>query len=129
MKSKTFSVRVPTDMQEKIDTVCDGIGCTRNDWIKDAIKDKLREENSQDQETIEGPTAAKEVTAAKEAVNKKEDTNSSKIVYVDIPELKPIVTLVPEITVENVEQEPQKPPVNYVNFNDKCLPFAKRYEI
>ena len=31
-------------MFEEIDEICDGIGCSRNDWIKDALKDKLREE-------------------------------------------------------------------------------------
>jgi len=53
MKTKTASVRLPKEMYEEIDNVCDDIGCSRNDWIKDALKDKLREqfnENSQDQE-------------------------------------------------------------------------------
>jgi len=52
-KTKTASVRLPKEMYEEIDSVCDEIGCTRNDWIKDTLQDKLREEsneNSQDQE-------------------------------------------------------------------------------
>ncbi|PBO84988.1 MAG: hypothetical protein COA77_06355 [Thaumarchaeota archaeon] len=51
MKTKTASVRLPQNMYEEIDNVCDGIGCTRNDWIKDTLKDKLRtqiNENPQD---------------------------------------------------------------------------------
>jgi len=44
IKTKTASVRLPEEMFEEIDEVCDGIGCSRNDWIKDALKDKLREE-------------------------------------------------------------------------------------
>jgi len=52
-KTKTASVRLPKEMYEEIDSVCDEIGCTRNDWIKDTLQDKLREEsneNSQDQQ-------------------------------------------------------------------------------
>ncbi len=39
-------------MFEEIDNFCDDIGCTRNDWIKDTLKDKLRtqDENTQDPE-------------------------------------------------------------------------------
>ena len=51
MKTKTASVRLPQNMYEEIDNVCDDIGCTRNDWIKDTLKDKLRiqlNENPQD---------------------------------------------------------------------------------
>ena len=55
MKTKTASVRLPEKMYEEIDNVCDDIGCTRNDWIKDTLKDKLgthRGENTQDLKTI-----------------------------------------------------------------------------
>ena len=55
MKTKTSSVRLPKEMYEKIDTVCDDVGCSRNDWIKDAVETKLFEESSeniQDQEDI-----------------------------------------------------------------------------
>jgi len=50
LKTKTASVRLPKEMFEEIDSVCDGVGCSRNDWIKDTLKDKLRSENSQDQD-------------------------------------------------------------------------------
>jgi len=53
LKTKTASVRLPKEMFEEIDNFCDDIGCTRNDWIKDTLKDKLRtqlDENTQDQE-------------------------------------------------------------------------------
>jgi len=42
LKTKTASVRLPKEMFEEIDNFCDDIGCTRNDWIKDTLKDKLR---------------------------------------------------------------------------------------
>jgi len=63
-KTKTASVRLPKEMYEEIDNICDGIGCSRNDWIKDTLQDKLREENnenSQDQEVIKD-TKPKEPT-------------------------------------------------------------------
>ncbi len=50
MKTKTASVRLPEEMYEEIDNICDGVGCSRNDWIKDTLKDKLRSENSHDQD-------------------------------------------------------------------------------
>ena len=52
-KTKTASVRLPKEMYEEIDNICDEVGCSRNDWIKETLQDKLREEsneNSQDQE-------------------------------------------------------------------------------
>ena len=54
MKTKTSSVRLPITIYDKIDNVCDGIGCSRNDWIKDAVETKLLEdpENTPDQEVI-----------------------------------------------------------------------------
>jgi len=53
LKTKTASVRLPKEMFDEIDNFCDDIGCSRNDWIKDTLKDKLRthlDENIQDQE-------------------------------------------------------------------------------
>jgi len=41
LKTKTASVRLPKEMFEEIDNFCDDIGCSRNDWIKDTLKDKL----------------------------------------------------------------------------------------
>ena len=52
MKTKTASVRLPKEMFEEIDNFCNDIGCTRNNWIKDTLKDKLRtqDENTQESE-------------------------------------------------------------------------------
>ena len=58
MKTKTASVRLPKEMYEEIDNICDGVGCSRNDWIKDRLREGIREEpneNSQDQENSPGP--------------------------------------------------------------------------
>ena len=59
MKTKTASVRLPKEMFEEIDNICDDVGCSRNDWIKDTLQDKLREENSQDQEESKKPQLIK----------------------------------------------------------------------
>ncbi len=64
MKTKTASVRLPKEMFEEIDNICDDVGCSRNEWIKDKLREGIREEtneNSQDQENSQGesprPTA------------------------------------------------------------------------
>jgi len=62
MKTKTASVRLPKEMYEEIDNICDGIGCSRNDWIKDKLQEGIREEtnqNSQDQEESKKPQIIK----------------------------------------------------------------------
>ncbi len=61
MKSKTASIRLSKEMFEEIDELCDNVGCSRNDWIKDKLKDGLREENNE----IEDPEP-KEETKPKE---------------------------------------------------------------
>jgi len=55
MKTKTSSVRLPKEMFEEIDNFCDDVGCTRNDWIKDTLKNKLRiqDENIQESKNVE----------------------------------------------------------------------------
>ena len=50
MKDKPTSIRLPNKTIEDIDNICDGIGCSRNEWIKDTLREGIRTENSQDQE-------------------------------------------------------------------------------
>ena len=62
MKTKTASVRLPKEMYEEIDNICDDIGCSRNDWIKDKLREGIRKEsneNSQDQEEPKKPQLIK----------------------------------------------------------------------
>ena len=47
IRTKTASVRLPKEMFEEIDEICDGIDCSRNDWIKHTLQEKLREENNE----------------------------------------------------------------------------------
>ena len=109
-KTKTASVRLPKEMYEEIDNICDGIGCSRNDWIKDTLQDKLREENnenSQDQEVI------------------KDTEPESKPTVEEIPEIKE-----PKVIVEEVPQDnSNKPIIQFTQFNGKLLPSAKRYNL
>ena len=56
-KVKPTSIRLSKTTLEKIDNACDGLGCSRTDWIKNTIDDKLQEksvENTPHQEVIKG---------------------------------------------------------------------------
>ena len=112
-KSKTSSLRLPTKMYDEIDNICDEVGCTRNDWLKDAAKEKLRAENTQDQEVIED--TAPEPKPTIEIVEPKEEP-------------KPRVELIPKEIIKEVPQDnSNKPIVKFIPFNGKLLPFAKRF--
>jgi len=66
LKTKTASVRLPEKMFEEIDNFCDDIGCSRNDWIKDTLKDKLRthlDESTQDIEPENKPSVEGIITS------------------------------------------------------------------
>ena len=115
MKTKTASVRLPKEMYEEIDNICDGIGCSRNDWIKDTLQDKLREEsneNNQDQE---------------------QNIPEPELITTPKPTLEPISEEIPEMTEANVVLEPEdnskELPIQMAYFGNKLLPFAKRYNI
>ena len=118
MKTKTGSVRLPKEMFEEIDQVCDGIGCSRNDWIKDALRDKLREESNDEKEVKEEKKEHKtwEVSL---------DDNSPK------EEPKPTVEIIPNPTVEIIptptakvipQDNSNKPVIEMVEFNGKYIP-------
>ena len=97
-------------MYEEIDNICNEVGCSRNDWIKDTLQDKLREENnenSQDQEVI------------------KDTEPESKPTVEEILEIKE-----PKVIVEEVPQDnSNKPIIQFTQFNGKLLPSAKRYNL
>ena len=64
-KVKPTSIRLSETTLEKIDNVCDGLGCSRTDWIKDTIDDKLDQksaEKTQDQEGIKDISKPKKKT-------------------------------------------------------------------
>lgn len=108
MKSKTSSVRLLKETYDDIDSICDDIGCTRNDWIKEAIDEKLEGKKSQDQEVTEDTTPEPEPVVE--------------------PEPKPIPE--PKIMIKEVPQDnSEKPCITYTQLNGKLLPFAQRYNI
>ena len=114
-KSKTSSLRLTTKMYDEIDSICDEVGCTRNDWLKDAAKEKLRAENTQDQEVIEDTALEPKPTI--EIIETKEEPKATLELIQE-----------PKITIKEVPQDnSNKPLVQFTNFNGKLLPFAKRY--
>jgi len=117
-KTKTASVRLPKEMYAEIDSICDEVGCSRNDWIKDTLQDKLREENNennQDQEVI------------------KDTKPEPKIIIEDVKEEpKPTIELQPTpqvIIKEVIKDNSNKPPIEMVLFNGKYIQKAEVYEI
>jgi len=138
MKTKTASVRLPKEMYEEIDNICDDVGCSRNDWIKDTIKDKLREqfnENSQDQEENNPRPDRNPTPTTKLLDNSDKPTKVSHDwgkTWHDEPkeEPKPTIEIMPEpkVIIQKVPQDnSNKPEVTFTQFNGKLLPFAKRY--
>ena len=122
MKSKTASVRLPKEMYEEIDELCDGVGCSRNDWIKDTLKDRLREESdekSQDREVIKDTRPEPKPTL--------EEIERPKIIIKDvIEEPKATIELIPE--PKQIDNS-NKPVIEMVLFNGKYIPKAEVYEI
>jgi len=98
LKTKTASVRLPEKMFEEIDNFCDDVGCSRNDWIKDTLKDKLRtqlDENIQNQE-IKVEDIESENKPSAEGIVTRVSYDDGKT-WIDV---KPISELT-NITVEN----------------------------
>ncbi len=88
MKTKTASVRLPKEMFEEIDNFCNDIGCTRNNWIKDTLKDKLRtqlDESTQDPE-IKVEDIEPENKSSAEGIIKNVSYDDGQT-WIDIPEL------------------------------------------
>lgn len=113
MKDKPTSIRLPSKTIEEIDNICDGIGCSRNDWIKDTLRDGLRRENIQDQD-------------------QKPEEIEPKVTIAEITEPKPTITEVSELKNPRIVEEPidnsKKPVIEMVEFNGKYIPKAEVYE-
>ena len=107
-------------MLADIDNECEGLGCNRTDFIKEAVQDKL-DGKSQDQEVIEDTKPEPKITIKDLPEPKKE----SKATLELISKVKE-----PKVIIEEVPQDnSNKPIVNFVPFNGQLLPFAKRYDI
>ena len=122
MKDKPTSIRLPNKTIEDIDNICDGIGCSRNEWIKDTLRDGVRRENSQDQ-------GIKDTKPEPEPEPEPEPTPEPK------PEVK--VVEIPNVTVSELKniqivEEPldnsKKPVIEMVEFNGTYIPKGEVYE-
>ena len=119
MKSKTASVRLPKEMYEEIDELCDDVGCSRNDWIKDTLQDGLRKENSETEDTQ--PKEEPKIVKGEIISNNKPVVEEPKIVKGEIIEVR-------------MHEEPKqidnsnKPMIEMVLFDGKYIPKAEVYE-
>jgi len=121
MKTKTASVRLPKEMYEEIDSICDEADCSRNDWIKDKLKEALREESNENNQDQEENTPRLDRNPAPKPEPKEESKPTIEL----IPEIKE-----PKVIIEEVPQDnSNKPVVQFTQFNGKLLPFAKRYNL
>jgi len=116
MKTKTASVRLPTEMYEEIDSICDGFRCSRNDWIKDTLKEKLREESNEYSQSLEDIKPEPKPTLE----------GIPEIIIEDVKEPKATIELIPE--PKQIDNS-NNPPYQMTYFNGKLLPYAKRYNI
>ena len=126
-------------MLADIDNECEGLGCNRTDFIREAVKDKL-EAKRQDQEVIKN-TIPQEIPKPKIELIDEEP----KAILGLIPEPKPTLEKIeepkptleeileikePKIIIKDVPQDnSNKPPIEMVLYNGKYIPFAKRYNI
>ena len=98
-------------MLEDIDNECEGLGCNRTDFVIEAVQEKL-EGKIQEQES-------KQETKQK----LEEIKEPHKIIIEDVKEE-------PKIIIKEVQQDNSyKPKIRMVLFNNKYIPFAKRYNI
>lgn len=134
LASKTASVRLPKEMFEEIDSVCDNIGCTRNDWIKDTLQDKLREESNDETEiqvikdTKPEPAKPKIITDATKpkASWKLYDDNGNLVSSSE--DAKPKVTIELDPEPKKIDNS-NKPRIEMNSFNGEYFPHAEVYEI
>lgn len=111
-------------MFEEIDDMCDDIGCTRNDWIKDTLQDKLREESNDETEDQEIKFKPKPQIQTNNEVNESEIKKDKQHVIINLDADKPI----PKAEIRIIDNS-NKPQIEMVEFNGNRLPFAKRYNI
>jgi len=135
MKTKTASVRLPKEMYEEIDNICDDVGCSRNDWIKDKLKEALREESNENgldqEENTPRPNrnpAPKEEPKPK--VEEIPELKNPRIIETNFNPDDYEIKSEPKPTIKEITQNnSNKPEVKFTSFNGKLLPFAKRYNL
>jgi len=107
MVKKPITVKLEKEMLEEMDNECEGLGCNRTDFVIEAVQEKLEGKN-EEQESKPEP----------------------KPIIEDVLEPKITTELIPEPIVKEIPQDnSNKPIIEMVLFNNKYIPFAKRYNI
>ena len=118
-------------MLADIDNECEGLGCNRTDFIREAVQEKLDGETQDQEENNSRPdrnTTPKEEPKLK--VEEIPELKNPKIVVTDFNPDDYEIKSEPKPTIKEIPQDnSNKPPVNFVSFNGQLLPFVKRYNI
>ena len=103
-----MTVKLEKDMLESVDNHCEGLGCSRTDFVIEAVQEKL-----------EGKT--------EDAIDIQETKSEIKIE--DVSELKnpTVETTNVKIIQESIDNS-KKPIIEMVEFNGSYIPLAKVYE-
>ena len=129
--NKPTSVKFPKEMLADIDNECEGLGCNRTDFIREAVKEKLDGKVQDQEENSSRPdrnTTPKE--EPKPTLEEIPELKKPQIVEVDFNPSDYEIVSEPKPTVKEIPQDnSNKPVVNFVPFNGQILPFAKRYNI
>ena len=104
-------------MLAEIDNECEGIGCNRTDFIRDAVQEKLEGKSQDQEENI--PRPERNPTPKEEPKPK----------VVEIPEPKSRVEANNVRVVTEPLDNSNKPRIDHVLFNGKYIPKAEVYEI
>lgn len=108
-KVKPTSVRIPENLLEKIDTICNDTDCSRNDYITSVLDDAVNNEIDEiDDQVIKDTKPEPKPTLEK------------------IEEPKPTLTLIDE--PKKIDNS-NKPAIEMVLFNGKYIPKVEVYEI
>ena len=123
-----MTVKLEKELLEDIDNECEGLGCNRTDFVIEAVQEKLEGKNEEPKEEPK----PKEVQNAR--IEPKTHTIEvdfdPKDYEIEKAEPKATVELIPKEIIKEVPQDnSNKPPAHFAQFNGKLLPFAKRYNI
>jgi len=127
LPTKNTTIRLDEEMIEEVDDLCKEKNCTRNDYIKNAIENKLELDSTmENEENSPGPGGN---TTPKEEPKPKEPQK----IFIDLTQdEKPKeiqnarIVLEPELTAE---VKPPNNPALMRYINGQWQPYATRYEV
>jgi len=130
-KIKPTSVRISESLLSKIDSLCNDVNCSRNEYITsvldEAVHNEIKENEDQTTKQDEEEPKPKEPKPSLEEIP---ELKNPKIVVTDFnpdnyeikSEPKPIIKEIPQ-------DNSNKPPIEMVLFNGKYIQKAEVYEI